>query len=101
MSDYDFDYLRFQDLTGRLVRFPDHGTWQIGRRLAIKERISFDGGSPDFEPSEAQAVYECSQSDGLHVGQAAILKLRIQSVHTRSLYYVSEGIDLGNQDSLR
>ena len=65
-------------MNDKRVQFPDHGSWQIMRKLSEKERMAFQG--LDWIPSEAHAVYECLAIDGPHIGQTAILKFRIQSV---------------------
>ena len=63
----------------RLVCFPDQGTWRIGKKMSEKTRESDNMHDDEtWYPSEAHAVYECTQVEGTQVGAHAILKIRIQ-----------------------
>ena len=66
-------------LDGRVVTFPDDTTWQLTKKISEK---SWEGSETreeaDWQPSEAHAVYECTQIRGSHPGSVAIVKVRIE-----------------------
>ena len=63
------------------VTFAKSGTWKVVEKLTEKERSASNSSErKDWLPSEAHAVYTCTKVEGSHVGQKAILKLRIQLV---------------------
>lgn len=66
-------------LDGRVVTFPDPTTWQLTKKISEKPwEGSETREEEDWQPSEAHAVYDCTQICGSHPGTAAIMKVRIE-----------------------
>ena len=66
-------------MNDRVIDFPDDTAWQLNQKLSEK---GWDGSvtqeDVDWQPSEAHAVYECTQIRGPQPGSVAIMKVRIE-----------------------
>ena len=66
-------------MDNHVVTFPNNTVLQLNKKLSEK---AWEGSAtredPDWQPSEAHAVYECTQVEGPQLGSVAIVKVRIE-----------------------
>ncbi|KAL8946994.1 MAG: hypothetical protein Q9222_006676 [Ikaeria aurantiellina] len=80
------DQIIEDSLNNRVVKFSNQTAWRLTKKISEKpwegtspeEREEGQEGDDEWQPSEAHAVYECTQVYGPRLGTVAIMKIRIE-----------------------